>query len=440
MIERYTRPAMKKIWSQEHRYEVWLVVEIAVVRAMEELGYVPGGTWQAIQRNARFDHGEILRIEREVHHDVIAFLTNVARSLGPEKKYLHKGMTSSDLLDTSLALLMVEALEQIRGGLEEVGWHLRRLALEHRSTVMIGRTHGVHAEPITFGFKVLNWFSEAERHASRLEAAREEIAVGKVSGAVGTFAHLEPAVEARACELLGLKPAPVSSQVVQRDRHAYVLSVLAGIGGLLERLAVEIRHLQRTEVAEAAEPFGVRQKGSSAMPHKRNPILCERLTGLARLLRAYVMPAFENMALWHERDISHSSVERVIIPDAFTALDYALWICSRVLSGLEVDAEAMRRNLESSRGLCYSQGVLLLLTERMGSREDAYEVVQAASKKAQKEDRHLLDVLLEDKRVTQVAERKEIEALFDPQRVLRNLDDVFERVLATGWAAEARGT
>jgi adenylosuccinate lyase len=435
VIARYTLPEMGALWTDATRFRTWLEVEVAAVRAMEETGRAPAGTAEAIRRNARPDPERILEIEATVHHDVIAFLTQVSEGLGPERTWLHHGMTSSDLLDTALALTLVRACDRIGQRLEGIGRRLRALAEEHRRTPMIGRTHGMHAEPITFGLKVLVWFAEVERQHVRLRTAREEVRVGKLSGAVGTFAHLPPEVEARTCAALGLTPAPVSSQIVQRDRHAFLISVLALIAATAEKISVEIRHLQRTEVGEAFEPFGRGQKGSSAMPHKRNPILCERITGLARLLRGYVVPALENVALWHERDISHSSVERVILPDAFIGLDYQLHLLARVLDGLEVDPARMRENLDATRGLCFSQRALLVLTDRLGSREAAYARVQAAAMQAWHERRPLREML-----AAGAGDRlsdADLDAIFDLDAFLRELDPVFARVLATPWAAGA---
>lgn len=441
MIARYTLPEMGALWTDEQKFATWLEVEIAAVEAMEDLGRAPGGTADAIRAGARIDSARILEIEAVTHHDVIAFLTQVGEALGEERRYLHRGMTSSDLLDTALALVLVRACELIDRRLTAAGRELRRLAQAYRATPMMGRTHGVHAEPITLGQKLLVWFAEIERHHLRLEQAREEIRVGKLSGAVGTFAHLPPEVETRFCARLGLRPAPVSTQVVQRDRHGYLLSVLALIAASGEKIATEIRHLQRTEVAEVFEPFGRGQKGSSAMPHKRNPILCERITGLARLLRGHVQAGLENIALWHERDISHSSVERVILPDAFIAVDYQYHLLARVLGGLEVDARRMRRNLESSLGLFYSQPVLLALTDRLGSREEAYARVQAAAQEAWHAQRPLPDLLRETIVAEGLLTAAELAEICNLERFLAHLEPVFERVLASPWArAEAAAT
>jgi adenylosuccinate lyase len=435
MIPRYTLPEMGRLWSDESRFTAWLEVEIAAAQAMEDEGEIPAGTAAALRKNARFDAKRIERIEAEVHHDVIAFLTNVSENLGEERAYLHRGMTSSDLLDSAQALLLVKACDLITARLTRIGRLLRELSGAHRGTPMIGRTHGVHAEPITFGMKVLIWFAEMERHATRLAHAREEVRTGKLSGAVGTFAHLSPAIEARACEILGLRAAPVSNQIVQRDRHAHLLAVLALVGATCEKIAIEIRHLQRTEVAEVFEPFARGQKGSSAMPHKRNPILCERISGMARLLRGQLAPAYENIALWHERDISHSSVERVILPDAFIGLDYTLHLTERVLAGLEVDGERMRANMEAGGGLFYSQRALLALTAKLGSREDAYAMVQRAAMAARQQRRSLRELLEEDAEVRSQLSAAELGEIFDLEGFFTKLEDVFARVLATDWAS-----
>ncbi len=434
MIERYTLPEMGALWSDQSRFQTWLDVETGAAQAMEELGTIPAGTAAALRKNGRFDIERIHAIEAEVHHDVIAFLTSVGEHLGEEKAWLHRGMTSSDLLDTSLALVLVKACDLIRDKLGTVGGHLRALAEEHRETPMMGRTHGVHAEPITFGQKVLIWFQEMERHHLRLARAREEVAVGKLSGAVGTFAHLTPAIEARACEILGLKAAPVSSQIVQRDRHAHLVATLALIGTSCEKIALEVRHLQRTEVGEVYEPFARGQKGSSAMPHKRNPILCERVSGMARLLRSHVQVAYENVVLWHERDISHSSAERVILPDAFIGLDYTLHLMTRLLGDLDVRPERMLSNIEDSFGLFFSQRVLLALTETLGSREEAYAIVQRCAMTAWDERRQLRVVLTEEPRVSDHLDEAALDALFDLDSFFKNLPPVFDRVLATSWA------
>ncbi|MBD3336172.1 MAG: adenylosuccinate lyase [Candidatus Eisenbacteria bacterium] len=429
MIDRYSRPAMAALWSTEHRLEVWLRVELALVETLEERGEAPRGTAEAIRGKVKLRPKRVEELEAELQHDVVAFLTSLTEQLGSEGAYLHYGMTSSDLLDTTLALQCQAACEQLKEPLREISDELRRLALEHRQTVMVGRTHGVHAEPTTFGLRMLGWFSEWERQRARLREARAGMRFGKLSGAVGTLAHLPPEVEERTLERLGLRPAPVSTQIVQRDRHAHLLFALAMIGASLEKFAVEIRSLQRTEIRELQEPFGRGQKGSSAMPHKRNPILCERLTGLARLLRGYTVPALENIALWHERDISHSSVERVIIPDAFLAADYMLHIFAGVLRGLVVDTAHMRRNLESTGGLAYSQKILLELTRRCGSREEAYAAVQRAALEVWDEGGTLKERLLAQPEVSGAIDAAELDRLLDPQAFLQSVDAIYERVL-----------
>ncbi len=434
MIERYTLPEMGQLWSDEAKFSAWLEVEIAAAQAMEELGTVPAGTTEALRANSAFEIDRILEIENKVHHDVIAFLTNVGEHLGEEKAWLHRGMTSSDLLDTSLALLLTRACDLIEKRVVTIGQYLRRLAVAHQNTPMIGRTHGVHAEPITFGQKVLIWFAEMERHSVRLRQAREEVRVGKLSGAVGTYAHLTPEMEKRTCAILGLEAAPVSSQIVQRDRHAHLLAILALIATACEKMALEIRHLQRTEVAEAGEPFAKGQKGSSAMPHKRNPILCERICGMSRLLRSHLSPAYENVALWHERDISHSSVERVILPDAFIGLDYTLHLTERVMGDLDVDADRMKTNLESTGGIFYSQRVLLALTKAFGSREQAYAVVQDAAMSTWQTKGNLRTQLEAKSEVTAQLSKAELDQIFDLDSYFKNLGEIFERVLSTEWA------
>ncbi len=376
MIARYTRPIMEKLWNQETRYQKWLEVEIAACEALAGLGYIPPKDLAAIQKKARFSVERIEAIELETKHDVIAFLTSVAEHVGPASRHIHLGLTSSDVLDTSMAILLKEAADILLEDLKALQEAIREQAFRHKKTVMIGRSHGIHAEPITFGLKLAIWYDESKRNQRRLEQARESIAVGKISGAVGTFAHISPSVEAYVCKKLGLKPAPASSQIVQRDRYAEFFCALAILAGSIEKMAVEIRHLQRTEVLEAEEYFSKGQKGSSAMPHKRNPIASENLAGLARLIRGYALSALENQPLWHERDISHSSVERVIGPDATTLLDYMLARLTGLIKNLIVYPENMKRNLEITRGLPFSEGVLLALTRKGITREEAYKVVQ----------------------------------------------------------------
>lgn len=376
MIARYTLPEMGNIWSEANKLAIWLQVEICVCEAQAELGLIPPPALATIKAKARFDAARVLEIEHTVKHDVIAFLTNVAEYVGPDSRYLHLGMTSSDLLDTSLAVQMKQAGRLLLDKLANLQEAIRGQALAHKHTACIGRSHGVHAEPTTFGLKLAVWYDEVGRHLARLQQAVREVAVGKISGAVGTYAHIDPRVETYVCEKLGLQPAAISTQIVQRDHHAAFLNTLALIGASLEKFATEIRSLQRTEILEAEEPFTAGQKGSSAMPHKRNPITCERVSGLARLLRAHATAGLEDIALWHERDISHSSVERVILPDSTILLDYMLAQLTKVIAGLHVYPENMQRNLERTRGLIFSQQVLLALTRKGMTREEAYRLVQ----------------------------------------------------------------
>ena len=428
MIERYTLPEMGRIWSQENRYQKWLDVELAVCEVQAERGIIPADAWKAICSKAAFDSKRIDEIEAVVHHDVIAFLTSVAEHVGPDSRYIHLGMTSSDVLDTATSLQLREAGDLLIKKLQSLQKALAKRALEFKDTVCIGRSHGVHAEPTTFGLKMALWYDEVGRHLKRVEEAIDTIRVGKVSGAVGTFAHLDPEVEEAACAKLDLRPAPVSTQVVQRDRHATFLNTLAVVGATLEKIAVEIRHLQRTEVLEAEEFFSKGQKGSSAMPHKRNPITCERITGLARLLRTNALAAVENVALWHERDISHSSVERVILPDSTILLDYMLNKSIDLIDRLLVYPEAMTKNLERTQGLIYSQAVLLALVQKGLTREDAYKRVQDTAMACWKSGERFEDSVRKSKDITSVLSSKEMEACFDLKHQLRNVDHIFKRV------------
>src|SRR5687767_7196942 len=428
MIQRYTNPEMGRIWSDQRRYETWLQVEIAAAEAMARAGIVPADAARDIRDRGAFDIARIEEIEQVTQHDVIAFTTSVAEHVGPSARWLHFGMTSSDVIDTAQALQMREACDVILKGLDDLMRPVHTRAEEHRRTPMIGRTHGVHAEPMTFGLKLALWYAELTRDVARMRRAREVISVGKLSGAVGTFAHLPPAVEDDACRALGLQPAPVSSQVIQRDRHAELLSALAITASSLEKFALEIRGLQKTEIGEVEEPFAKGQKGSSAMPHKRNPIGCEQIVGLARLLRANAGAGFENNALWHERDISHSSVERVILPDSFIALDHMLRRFTRIVSGMVVYPERMRENLELSRGVVFSGTVLLELARRGVSREQAYELVQRNAMRAFHEQRPFKDLLLADGDVTKVLPAQEIERAFDLDDQLKHVDVIFDRV------------
>jgi len=439
VISRYGRPALRELFAEASRFGFWLEVELAHMETLERAGVAAPGSTAAARTKAKIDPARIDDLERELNHDVVAFLTAVTEHLGEERTWLHFGMTSTDLVDTAQALQLREASRPILASLDAIGVELRRRALEHRDTVMVGRTHGVHAEPTSFGFKLLGWYAELGRQKARLTSAFQNVAVGKLSGAVGTSVHLPPAYEEETLARLGLAVEPVATQVLPRDRHAELLSAVANLAGSLERFALEIRHLQRTEVREAEEPFGRGQKGSSSMPHKRNPILCERICGLARVLRGNALAAYENMALWHERDISHSSVERVILPDSLTLLDYLLDRFRFVLEGLSVFPERMRENLESSAGLVYSQRVLLALTDAMKSREAAYRVVQSHAMRiwgegsAWRAGGSFLDRLAADPEVTAHLGREELAALFDPRHYLRHLDRLYQRTLSVQW-------
>jgi adenylosuccinate lyase len=427
MIERYSRPEMSRVWSDEHRLELWLEVERAMVAAREAAGTVPAGTAERIRTRARIDEPRMLAIEAETRHDVIAFLRMLAESIGDDARHVHAGMTSSDLVDTALALQIVEAGRLLRSGLATLEAAANQLAARHRRTPMVGRTHGVHAEPTTFGLKCLLWSQEIGRDVTRLANALAGCAVGKFSGAVGNLAHLDARLEEQALAQLGLRPEPVANQVVQRDRHAALRCVLAVLGGTLEKIALEIRHLQRSEVREVEEPFAAGQQGSSAMPHKKNPVRCERVCGLARLLRSYAQAALEDQALWHERDISHSSVERVILPDAFLLADFMTAEMSDVLSNLRVHPENMLRNLESGGGLVYSQNVLLALTEAGLARDQAYRIVQEHALAALDGGGSFGERLRHDARVTQLLARETLDRCFALEPFLSGVDAVFAR-------------
>ena len=428
MIPRYTNPEMGGIWSDQRRYETWLDVELAATDAMAEVGLVPADAARELREKGAFDIGRIEEIEQVTQHDVIAFTTAVAERVGPAARWLHFGLTSSDVVDTAQAIQMREACDLIVKDIAGLMEAVRLRAEEHRRTPMIGRTHGVHAEPMTLGLKLALWYAELQRGLDRMLSARNAVAVGKISGAVGTFAHLDPQIEERVCARLGLQPAPVSSQVIQRDRHAQLLTTLAIVGASLEKFALEIRGLQKTEIGEVEEPFAKGQKGSSAMPHKRNPIGCEQITGLARLLRGNATAALENVALWHERDISHSSVERVILPDSFIALDHMLRRFTRIVRGMVVYPERMRENLERSRGVVFSGSVLLELARRGVSREQAYEWVQRNAMRSFHEQRDFKSLLLADADITGVLSTADIEKAFDLNDQFRNVDAIFERV------------
>jgi adenylosuccinate lyase len=435
VIARYSRPAMAALFDDATRYAIWLDVELTVTAALEKRGEAPAGAAARMRAAARVDPARIDELEATLRHDVIAFLTQIGETVGPDARYLHLGMTSSDLVDTSLAIQLVRATDLLLVEAEALRDAARVLALKHKETVMVGRTHGIHAEPITFGLKVLVWYEELGRSIARLRSARAEIAVGKLSGAVGTLAHLAPEVEEETLRALGLAPEPVATQVVQRDRHAALLAALALFGASLEKMAMEIRHLQRTEVLEAEEPFREGQKGSSAMPHKRNPVNCERVCGLARILRANAHAAAENVALWHERDISHSSVERVIVPDSFLLADFMASQMREILSGLLVYPDRMRANLDRTRGLVYSQRVLLALTTAGLSRERAYAIVQRHAMAAWNGEPDLRARLLADTEVTEALDRAAIERCFEPGYYLRHVNHVFDRVLGATLAA-----
>jgi adenylosuccinate lyase len=428
MIERYTRPDMGRIWSEETKYATWLRVELAVCEAYAHRGRIPPEALARILAKARIDIGRIQEILVRVKHEMIALLTCLEESLGEDSRFVHIGLTSSDVWDTATALQLRDAADLLIAGQERLRGVLGDLALRHKDSVMVGRTHGVHAEPITFGLKVAVWYAEAGRNLERLRRAQAAIAVGKLSGAVGSFAHAEPDLEEEVCRALGLAPAPVSTQVIQRDRHAEYCAALAIAGASLEKIALELRGLQRTEVLEVEEPFGEGQKGSSAMPHKRNPELAERICGLARLLRTNALAALENVALWHERDISHSSVERVILPDSTILLDYLLDLTASVLEGLRVDPARMIENFDRSYGLVYSQRVLLRLTEAGLARQVAYELVQGLAMRAWRERRPFFDLLASDPAVTRHVKLEELKACFDPAWYVRNVDAVFRRL------------
>jgi adenylosuccinate lyase len=428
MIARYTSPEMGRVWSEQRRYEAWLQVETAAAEAMARAGIIPSDAARDIRERGGFDVARIDEIERVTQHDVIAFTTAVAEHVGPSARWLHFGLTSSDVIDTAQALQMRDACDLILAGLGGLLQAIRTRADEHRDTAMIGRTHGVHAEPMTFGLKLALWYAELTRNVTRVRRAREAISVGKLSGAVGTFAHLPPSVEADVCKSLGLTPAAVASQVIQRDRHAELVGVLAITASSLEKYALEIRGLQKTEIGEVEEAFAKGQKGSSAMPHKRNPIACEQIVGLARLVRANAGAALENNALWHERDISHSSVERVILPDSFIVLDHMLRRFTRVVVGMVVYPDRMRENLERSRGVVFSGTVLLELARRGTSREQAYEWVQRNAMRSFAEQRDFKALLLADPDITAVLPPADVERAFDLGEQLRHVTDIFQRV------------
>ncbi len=438
LIDRYTRPRMGALWTLEKKFERWLEVEIYACEAWAELGVIPREAVEAIRQKARFDVDRILEIEETVQHDVVAFTTNVAEYVGPAAKYVHYGLTSSDVVDTALASLMAEAADIILEDLAKLSAAVREKAVKYRDTVCIGRTHGVHAEPTTFGMKFALWWQEIERHIERWKRARENMAVGKISGAVGTFANAEPFVEEYVCQKLGLKPAPISTQILQRDRHAEYLTTLALIASSLDKFATEIRHLQKTETREAEEPFKQGQKGSSAMPHKRNPRLCEQVSGLARVVRGNALVGLENVALWHERDISHSSAERVVIADSAILIDYLLHTFTRVVEGLHVYPENMLRNLNRTGGLIFSQRVLLALVQKGLTREEAYAIVQGNAMKAWSlepgssgetgQGITFRELIAAEPRVKELLTPEELEDCFDYRHHLKHVPTVFDRL------------
>jgi adenylosuccinate lyase len=427
VIARYSRPEMTRIWSQEAKYEAWLRVELAVCEVYGRRGIIPVDALGRIKARASVNAQRIDEIEATTRHDVIAFLTNLEEALGADSRFVHIGLTSSDVVDTAQALQLQQAAELLLAGLERFRGAVRVLALKHKDTLCVGRTHGIHAEPMTFGLKAALWFVEAGRNLDRLKRAREAVRVGKISGAVGTFAHVDPDVEEEVCRLLGLEPAPVSTQVVQRDRHAEFCTALAIVAASLEKVALEIRSLQRTEVLEAEEPFTEGQKGSSAMPHKRNPVSCEQVCGLARVVRTNSLAALENVALWHERDISHSSVERVILPDSTCLVDYMLHQMARIIEGLEVYPQRMKENMERSFGLMFSQRVLLRLADKGLPRQRAYELVQRNAMRAWKERVPFRDLLAADGEVMGRLTPAELDGCFDAAWYLRNVDAIYRR-------------
>ena len=428
MISRYTRPEMARIWTEQRKFETWLEIELLACEALAELGQIPRDAVKEIRAKASFNVQRVSEIEKETKHDVIAFLTSVGEYIGPLSKYLHYGLTSSDVLDTSLALLLKEASDLILRDIHQLLGVLKEKAYQHKETLMIGRSHGVHAEPITFGLKMALWHDEMKRNLLRMERAKEAVSVGKISGAVGTFAHIPPSVEEYVCKRLGLKAAPISTQIVQRDHHAEFFTTLAIIASSIEKFAVELRHLQRTEVLEAEEFFSKGQKGSSSMPHKRNPVSSENLSGLARLVRSYSIASLENIPLWHERDISHSSVERVIAPDATILIDYMLSRFTSIVKNLIVYPDHMKTNLEKMGGLIFSEAVLLLLTRKGLSREEAYAAVQRNAMKVWEEGGDFKTLLSQDEAIQHLLKPEELNEAFDARAPLKHIDVVYRRV------------
>ncbi|MCJ7610963.1 MAG: adenylosuccinate lyase [Candidatus Aminicenantes bacterium] len=429
MIDRYTRPGMGAVWTEDNKFRTWLRVEIAVCEAWAEVGVIPADAVRRIKDKASFSAARIEEIERTVKHDVIAFLTSVAETVGEDSRYVHLGLTSYDVVDTALSLLLKESLLIVRQGLTGLAGVIKAEALRHKKTVMVGRTHGVHAEPITFGVKLLVWFEEVGRHLERLDRALEVISVGRISGSVGTYIHLDPRVEVIALAKLGLTPARVSTQVLQRDRHAEVMACLALLAASLDKFATEVRHHQRTEVLEVEEPFTRGQKGSSSMPHKKNPVRAERISGLSRIIRSNLQTALENVVLWHERDISHSSTERVIFPDSFILADYLLAETTDIIQNWTVHADRMKDNLNLTRGLVFSQSLLLALTKKNMSREDAYQLVQRNSLRAWDEQKDLRSLVLEDPDIRRALSAEDIDRSFSLDPYLEKIDSIFEKVL-----------
>jgi adenylosuccinate lyase len=429
MIERYTNPEMGAVWTEGNKYRRWLDVEIAVCEAWARLGKIPTPALKRIKAKAGFEVKRIEEIEKVVKHDIIAFLSSVAEKVGKDSRFIHLGLTSYDVVDTALSMLLLESLDLVRRRLVELKKVLKKEALKHKKTICMGRTHGIHAEPVTFGFKLLVWYEEIKRHLGRLDRAIDVISVGRISGSVGTYIHLDPRVEVSALKKLGLRPAPVSTQVLQRDRHAEVMSVLALIATTLEKISIEIRHLQRSEVLELEEPFTKGQKGSSSMPHKKNPVRCERISGLARIVRGNLQIALENIPLWHERDISHSSAERVIFPDSFILTDFMLTEAIDIIKNWKVRPDNMKRNIQATRGLIFSQRVLLALTQKGLLRDDAYPLVQKNSLKAWDENLDFKALILTDPDIRKCLNAEEIEACFSLKPYLEKIDYIFERVL-----------
>ncbi len=428
MIERYSLEPMRSIWGEKKKYDSWLRVELAVCEARKELGFLDREIYDLIKEKASYSLSRINELEKITRHDVLAFTTNIGENLGEYSRYFHQGLTSSDILDTSLGILLKEASGIIIQDIHEMTHNLKQLAHQFKDTVMVGRTHGIHAEPITLGFKLTLWYSEMMRNLKRMKKVREEISYGKISGAVGTYAHIEPVIEEKVCRKLGLKSADISSQIIQRDRHAYFLSVLAVIASSLEKFAIEIRNLQRTEISELEEFFASGQKGSSAMPHKKNPVLCERICGLSRVIRGYAVSSLENNSLWHERDISNSSVERIILPDSTILLDYMLKQFTLILTTMRVNQDHMKRNLGLTKGLIFSQRVMLALTQKGVSREKAYQLVQKIAMLASNNKKSFNDLILSNQEIRKYLTQDEIHSCFDYNYFIRNIDTIYKKV------------